>query len=239
MPGRDSRVCGDGGGFDVPVVLGSRSTDLRGRFGGCAGRAVDAGDRLHYTSAAVHPRVRELPDACRRTRQGGVHAAAGDARAGAGASRGSCVRPRWVADRSDLAPIRSHGVSARRQHRRGPTASMISTPTTMGLVQVPPSGEPILLMADRQTTGGYAAIAVVIAADLPLAGQLGPGHGVTFEACTPERRAPGAEAEGSAIDRSRPPMTGSVADVERQLSIAFGGGRVRVHVPLAPLPRSK
>ena len=45
----------------------------------------------------------------------------------------------------------------------------------MGLVQVPPSGEPILLMADRQTTGGYAAVAVVIAADLPLAGQLGPG----------------------------------------------------------------
>ena len=41
-------------------------------------------------------------------------------------------------------------------------------------------------MADRQTTGGYAAVAVVIAADLPLAGQLGPGHGVTFEACTPE-----------------------------------------------------
>jgi antagonist of KipI len=53
-------------------------------------------------------------------------------------------------------------------------------------VQVPPSGEPILLMADRHTTGGYAAVAVVITADLPLAGQLGPGHAVTFEACTLE-----------------------------------------------------
>jgi antagonist of KipI len=66
------------------------------------------------------------------------------------------------------------------------TASMITAPTTMGLVQVPPSGGPILLMADRQTTGGYAAIAVVIAADLPLAGQLGPGHAIAFEPCTPE-----------------------------------------------------
>jgi antagonist of KipI len=68
----------------------------------------------------------------------------------------------------------------------GTTASMVTAPTTMGLVQVPPSGEPILLMADRHTTGGYAAVAVVITADLPLAGQLGPGYAVTFEACTPE-----------------------------------------------------
>jgi antagonist of KipI len=68
----------------------------------------------------------------------------------------------------------------------GATASMITAPTTMGLVQVPPSGEPILLMADRQTTGGYAAVAVVISADLPVAGQLAPGAPVTFEPCTPE-----------------------------------------------------
>jgi antagonist of KipI len=68
----------------------------------------------------------------------------------------------------------------------GATASMITGPTTMGLVQIPPSGEPILLMADRQTTGGYAAVAVVIAADLPVAGQLAPGATVTFEPCTSE-----------------------------------------------------
>jgi antagonist of KipI len=64
--------------------------------------------------------------------------------------------------------------------------SVITAPTTMGLVQLPPGGEPILLMADRQTTGGYAAAAVVISADLPLAGQLGPGHAVAFDLCTHE-----------------------------------------------------
>ncbi len=176
-----------GGGFDVPVVLGSRSTDLRGRFGGCAGRAVHAGDRLHYTSAAVHPRVRELRDAAvgpdregftrLRVMRGPAQEPAAD-HAFTVLGRGSFR----ISPQSDRMGYRLEGSIV----AGGPTASMISTPTTMGLVQVPPSGEPILLMADRQTTGGYAAIAVVIAADLPLAGQLGPGHGVTFEACTPE-----------------------------------------------------
>ena len=61
---------------------------------------------------------------------------------------------------------------------------MISDATVVGAVQVPPSGQPILLMADRQTTGGYPQIAVVITADLPLAGQLGPGDSVRFELCS-------------------------------------------------------
>ena len=61
---------------------------------------------------------------------------------------------------------------------------MISDATFAGAVQVPASGQPILLMADRQTTGGYPQIAVVIAADLPLAGQLVPGDWVEFELCS-------------------------------------------------------
>jgi antagonist of KipI len=60
---------------------------------------------------------------------------------------------------------------------------MISDAVFVGAVQVPPSGDPILLMADRQTTGGYPQIAVVIAADLAVAGQLAPGDTVRFEVC--------------------------------------------------------
>jgi antagonist of KipI len=60
---------------------------------------------------------------------------------------------------------------------------MISDVTVTGGLQVPPSGDPILLMADRQTTGGYPQLAVVITADLPVAGQLGPGDWVEFEVC--------------------------------------------------------
>jgi antagonist of KipI len=65
----------------------------------------------------------------------------------------------------------------------GPGA-MISDATFIGGLQIPPSGEPILLMADRQTTGGYPQIATVITADLPLAGQLAPGDWIEFALCT-------------------------------------------------------
>jgi len=61
---------------------------------------------------------------------------------------------------------------------------MISDATFVGAIQIPASGEPILLMSDRQTTGGYPQIATVITADLPLAGQLAPGDWVEFARCT-------------------------------------------------------
>jgi antagonist of KipI len=67
---------------------------------------------------------------------------------------------------------------------RTPIGSMISDATFIGGIQIPPSGEPILLMADRQTTGGYPQIATVITADLPLAGQLAPGDSIEFVLCT-------------------------------------------------------
>ena len=75
---------------------------------------------------------------------------------------------------------------------RGPSLDLtdrrpcLSSATPAGTVQVPPAGQPILLMADRQTTGGYAKIATVISADLPVAGQLAPGDWIAFEPC--ERR---------------------------------------------------
>jgi antagonist of KipI len=67
-------------------------------------------------------------------------------------------------------------------HTRG--ADVISDATPLGVVQVPASGQPILLMADRQTSGGYPKIATVITADIGLAGQLGPGDTIAFTVCT-------------------------------------------------------
>jgi antagonist of KipI len=63
-------------------------------------------------------------------------------------------------------------------------ADILSDATPIGSLQVPASGQPILLMADRQTTGGYPKIGVVISADLPVAGQLAPGDWVEFLPCT-------------------------------------------------------
>ena len=62
-------------------------------------------------------------------------------------------------------------------------ATMLSQPVVTGAIQLPPGGSPLLLMADRQTTGGYTIVAVVAAADLPLAGQLGPGDSCRFVPC--------------------------------------------------------
>jgi antagonist of KipI len=61
---------------------------------------------------------------------------------------------------------------------------MISDATCPGAIQIPPSGLPILLMADRPTTGGYPQIATVISADLAVAGQLAPGDWIEFEVST-------------------------------------------------------
>jgi antagonist of KipI len=63
-------------------------------------------------------------------------------------------------------------------------ADILSEAMPIGAIQVPASGQPILLMAERQTTGGYATIANVITADLPLAGQLGPGDWIAFTPVT-------------------------------------------------------
>lgn len=65
-------------------------------------------------------------------------------------------------------------------------ADILSEATAMGALQVPASGQPILLMADRQTTGGYTIIATVVTADLPIAGQLAPGDAVRFAPCSRE-----------------------------------------------------
>jgi antagonist of KipI len=61
---------------------------------------------------------------------------------------------------------------------------MISDAAFTGGIQVPASGEPILLMVDRQTTGGYPQLAVVITADIPLAAQLAPGDWIEFRVCS-------------------------------------------------------
>ena len=85
-----------------------------------------------------------------------------------------------VSPQSNRMAYRLSGASLQREAGE----EMISDAAFFGGIQVPPSGEPILLMADRQTTGGYPQIATVISADLPLAAQLAPGDWIEFTVCT-------------------------------------------------------
>jgi antagonist of KipI len=173
------------GGFDVAPVLGSRATDLRSRLGGFRGRALRDGDSLSLVSGGGHePRV--VPKdagwmlsetACRlRVIRGPEPGRAADAAFEALLSGSFAISPR--SDRMGYHLLGSRVVLDAGRRVSGPVAT--------GVIQVPPSGEPVLLMADRQTTGGYAVVATVITADLPRAGQLGPGDRVEFEATEPD-----------------------------------------------------
>ncbi len=187
---------GIAGGVQAPLVLGSRATHLVSRMGGHHGRALVAGDRLPILANAG---------------SGSTRKAVGLALPTSGRVRVRVV-PGPQADWFHADALRAvSGVSFRispRSNRMGyrlegpPLArvrndELISEPVGMGAIQVPGAGEPILLMADRQTAGGYPKIGHVISADLPLAGQLAPGEFIEFVTCTRQ------EAVAALIARER------------------------------------
>ncbi len=172
-----------GGGFDTPAVAGSRATNTVCAMGGHEGRALRVGDRL---------RVGPAPSGKARDRRAaGLAVPQGRTvlRVMAGPQaewfpptvlEGVCRDAFRVSPRSNRMGYRLEGAPILHIKEGEP----VSEPVPMGAIQVPPAGEPILLMADRQTVGGYPKVATVISADLPLAAQLAPGDLLTFRACT-------------------------------------------------------
>ena len=170
------------GGIDVPPRLGSRSTDLASGLGGL-GRPLRAGDRLDVGPPGRLPIPRRGPEPALRLPVGG--ATVRFMRGPDGPRFESDALERLTAGRFAV------GSDSNRMGYRleGPAigladaAPVLSSATPPGTIQVPPSGHPILLMADRQTTGGYAVLGTVITADLGVAGQLSPGDWIAFDAC--------------------------------------------------------
>ncbi len=171
-----------GGGVLTPPVLGSRATHLVSRMGGHEGRALAAGDRLPIHDGAMSPPARArgltLPTAGRARLR--VLPGPQDAWFGPEAWRALTSVSFRISPRSNRMGYRLEGPPLPRLRQDEP----ISEPVSIGAIQVPAAGEPIVLMADRQTTGGYPKIGHVIAADLCLAGQLAPGDFVEFDRCT-------------------------------------------------------
>jgi antagonist of KipI len=170
------------GGVDVPAVLGSRSTSIISRMGPFGGRALTAGDVLpigHLGSRAITAGANPLP-----LPQGGarVRAMVGphDRLFTADALDQFFTARFTITPSSNRMGYRLEGPAL----ARADDSDILSDATPVGSVQVPKSGQPILLMADRQTTGGYPKIATVITADLPAAGQLAPGDWIRFAPCT-------------------------------------------------------
>jgi antagonist of KipI len=188
------------GGVDVPVVLESRSTDLRTQFGGVEGRALRDGDivplgefrpsqgtataRISSMSAPhdwVSPTKTKPILRCVRGSDwnrfnppsvgAATYGAAGDVTIQRFTSEVFAVSPD-----SDRMGVRLDGPELKMQDN----VDLISEAVAPGTVQVPPSGKPVLLLGDCQTIGGYPKIAHVITVDLGIAAQLRAGDHVRF-----------------------------------------------------------
>lgn len=186
------------GGIALPPFLGSQATYLPGGFGGLDGRALRAGDRLPLGVVAVRdlaqragrvwPVERRPPYTSQPTLrvilgpQDDYFTAEGLATFLTGAYQ--------LTPEADRMGARLRGPSIT---HRGPTG-IVSDGVVAGSIQVPPDGQPIVMLADHQTTGGYPKIATVIRADLPLLAQCLPGDCVRFMAVNL------AEAEVSALN---------------------------------------
>ena len=171
------------GGIQTPPVLGSRATHLVSRMGGFNGRTLQAGDRVPIGN---DPRPRP-----QRKSVGLTLPTKGRAllRVMPGPQAGWFQSDALKAIES--VSFRISPQSNRMGYRlQGPPLvraredELISEPLGIGAIQIPAAGEPILLMADRQTTGGYPQLAVVITADIPLAAQLAPGDWIEFRVCS-------------------------------------------------------
>lgn len=184
------------GGIDLPAVMGSKATYVRGRLGGYKGRPIAKGDQLRFTlfslgkatgssdRHALAGRGLRPEDIPRYPAEATIRVILGpDLDAFEEESVDILLsQPYQITSQADRMGYRLSGPKLR--HRS--SADIYSSAVTMGTIQVPAGGEPIILMADRQTTGGYARIAHVISIDLSQVAQMVPGDTIRFKAVTVE-----------------------------------------------------
>jgi KipI family sensor histidine kinase inhibitor len=173
------------GGVDVPEVFGSRATYARGGLGGVAGRPLRGGDVLGRTEAAPGPRTpRPAGDALPEA-EAVVRVVMGPQVDAFGAEARAVLlgQPFEVTVQRDRSGVRLRGPGLR--HLTG--ADILSDGLLPGAIQVPADGQPIVILADGPTTGGYAKIAAVVDADLARVAQARPGTRLRFEAVDMDR----------------------------------------------------
>ncbi|PLR34699.1 allophanate hydrolase [Chimaeribacter californicus] len=193
------------GGIDVPPVLGSRSTALRGSFGGFDGRPLQRGDRLATGIATapplspggigIEPPEQAMPQAFTRNSAGLVTVRAipsGEYPLFAADAGRFWQQPWQVSRQSNRTGYRLAGAPI----FPAKTVEMRSYGLIPGIVQVPPAGEPIIQLSDANTAGGYPKIACVIEEDLWRLGQVQPGQSIQLV----RSDAQGAIAARQAID---------------------------------------
>jgi biotin-dependent carboxylase-like uncharacterized protein len=168
------------GGFDVATVLGSQSTLARAGLGGLEGRPLRAGDTLSLKQERTEDRQERMLPSLALAPPPYVRVLFGpqDDYFSNEGKRTLLESVYTVSPASDRMGMRLAGPAL--EHARG--YNIVSDGTAPGAIQVPGNGLPIVLLADRQTTGGYPKIATVISADMPALGRLMPGAKVAFKA---------------------------------------------------------
>ena len=171
------------GGIDVPPIMDSRSTYLLGRFGGLEGRALKPRDLLPITPPAAGTRnfigklfPEDLRPPYRKNPTLRVVPGPFADFFSREATEAFFSTEYTITPQSDRMGYRLRGESLRRRKPK----ELISCGLANGTIQVPPDGQPIILLADRQSIGGYPIIATLILADLPPIAQCAPGDRVRF-----------------------------------------------------------
>lgn len=196
------------GGFDVPPVLGSVSTYLRGALGGWKGRALEAGDVLPLRSAGVTAgRERRLAPAPALTAPRTLRVMIGphEARFTRAALRALESSEYTVTPQSDRSGLRLEGAAL------APAAGhdLLSEGIPPGSIQVTGAGQPVVLIGDHGTVGGYPRIATVISADIAAAGRLRIGSRVRFAVVNTDAAADARHALNECVKA----LTASIAPI--------------------------
>lgn len=177
------------GGIDVPIIMNSKSTNLKAKVGGFNGRKLMTGDVLSVGVGSLEAPLtlnkHYIPTYSKDIKVGVILGQQDDHFTEAGIKT-FLNETYTVTQESDRMGIRLSSVSgATIEHKNG--ADIISDGITFGAIQVPGSGQPIVMMADRQTTGGYTKIGNVISSDLAKLAQATPGTKVKFVEYTLEQ----------------------------------------------------
>ena len=173
------------GGLDIPVVMGSRSTNLKSKIGGYEGRKLGAGDSIGFRAPAawlpnMAERRYELPSFPSKERTLRVVMGPQDDCFTEKGIETFLTGTYTISNEYDRMGCRMEGDVI--EHKNG--GDIITDGISFGAVQVPSHGNPIVMMADHQTTGGYTKIANVISVDLPVLAQCMPGMKIHFQKVT-------------------------------------------------------
>ncbi len=198
------------GGIDVPVILGSRSTQLRGGFGGLSGRFLEAGDTLctgdggasctGYAALPASVALRNENDPASPSVVTLRFIPATDYLLFTEESRALFRSCEWkITPQSNRVGYRLSGDALRLET----PVELRSYGIVPGIVQVPPAGQPIVQMADANTAGGYPRIATVIEADLWRLAQARIGSRIRFQECNYEESVAAMRPVGAWLDNLR------------------------------------